>query len=98
MEPPFTLWLQKIYKNVAAFGRPLPPAHPEGENAAGTASFPEWTQFNDAKEKTMKRSTIAKSFVISAVTALALVVAPAGQAACSNMALRASLHTKTPDF
>src|SRR5581483_68301 len=46
----------------------------------------------NAKEMTMKRRTIAKTFAIAAVTALALGVAPAAKAnnykGCSNATLK----------
>ena len=53
----------------------------------------------NAKEMIMKRSTIAKTFAIAAVTALALGIAPTAKAdnkGCSNATLKGTFaHTAT---
>jgi hypothetical protein len=48
----------------------------------------------NAKEMTMKRITIGKTFAIAAAAALALGIAPAANAACSNVSLQGTfVHT-----
>ena len=70
-------------------------------------SFPEWSQFMNAKEMIMKPS-IAKTFTIAAVTAFALAISPTANAddkGCSNATLKGTFaYTSTgfitapPDF
>jgi hypothetical protein len=55
----------------------------------------------DAKEMTMKRSTIAKAFTIAAVTALALGIAPTANAhdqGCSKATLKGTFAEKDTGF
>src|ERR1039457_32561 len=78
------LVLRVVYKkytgNVAAFGRPLPPVPVEGEQIGRNDLLPQCRQLMNAKERIMKRSTIAKTFTIAAVTVLALGLAPTAKA------------------
>src|SRR5207302_1669514 len=58
-------------------------------------------QFMNAKEMTMKHSTIAKTFTIAAVTALVLAVAPRAKAddkGCSNTTLQGSFAYTVTGF
>jgi len=58
-------------------------------------------QFRNATELIMKRSTIAKTFTIAAVTALVLGMAPAAKAAdkgCSNLSLTGTFAFTTTGF
>jgi len=51
----------------------------------------------NAKDRIMKRSTIAKTFTIAAVTALALGLAPTAKAAdkgCTNATLQGTFSQK----
>src|ERR1019366_5445438 len=78
------LVLRVVYKkytgNVAAFGHPLPPVPVEGEQIGRNDLLPQWRQLMNAKERIMKRSTIAKTFTIAAVTVLALGLPPTAKA------------------
>jgi|ERR1035437_790648 hypothetical protein len=63
--------------------------------------LPEWREFMNAKEMIMKRSTIAKTFAIAAVTALALGVAPTAKAdnkGCSNATLKGTFAHRASGF
>jgi hypothetical protein len=95
------LVLPVVYKkytgNVAAFGRPLPPVAVEGEQVGRNDLLTEWRQLMNAKDRIMKRSTIAKTFTIAAVTALALGLAPTAKAAdkgCTNATLQGTFSQK----
>jgi hypothetical protein len=64
-------------------------------------SFRNGGKFMNAKEMTMKRSTIAKAFTFAAVTALALAVAPTAHAynkGCSNATLKGTYADKDNGF
>jgi hypothetical protein len=95
------LVLRVVYKkytgNVAAFGRPLPPVPVEGEQIGRNDLLPQWRQLMNAKERIMKRSTIAKTFTIAAVTVLALGLAPTAKAddkGCTNATLSGTFAQK----
>src|SRR6516164_8880460 len=59
------------------------------------------SQFRNAKEKIMKRSTIAKTFTTAALAALALGIVPSAKAddrGCSNLSLRGAFAYTSTGF
>jgi hypothetical protein len=81
---------KKYTGTVAAFGRLLPTVRARGERAVNVISS---QNKRNVKETTMKRSTIAQTFAIGAVAALALNLAPLAKAErkeCSAATLEGS--------
>src|SRR5262245_41246750 len=93
-------WAKKKYtKNVAAFGRLLPTVRARGEQAVSMVSSR--NTIRKRKETIMTRSTIAKTFTIAAVTALALGLAPTAKAndkGCSNATLKGAFARTDQGF
>jgi hypothetical protein len=61
---------------VAAFGHLLPPVQAEGELAVEHDLLQEWRKYMNPEEIPMKLTTLAKTFLVAAVAAVTLAVAP----------------------